>query len=327
MKSKLPIFTVLICGGLAALSWRIAAAWLLVGLPAEVAKSQPPVRPIINSAPVAGTATDPSADRLLRDAVRAINGHGSVTAKIRHKAELFDCRLIGSGMYWQAGHGGEARLRLELKIPVAGRLSTLQQVCNDDYLWIHETFGEDSQLTQIDVRRVRRAISQSPEALRGENSLRWMALGGLPMLLASLQEDFQFILVDRETAAADGRPAWTLLGQWKPEKLARLLGEERVDSAALDVSRLPAHVPDHVVLHLGKDDLFPYAVDFRKRDRKASDEAGALAGAKSLVIMEMFDVQLNEPIDPARFLYDPGNLKRTNGTDRFLKRLGLGAEK
>jgi hypothetical protein len=323
MKNKSPIFTVLICGGLAALAWYVVAAGLLVGGPAKVAEAQPPAPPIVHHAPTSTAATDPSAVRLLRDAVRAIDSYASIRAKIRHKAELFDSRLIGSGMYWQAGHGGDKRLRLELKIPVAGRLSTLQQVCNDDYLWIHETFGDESQLTQIDIRRVRRAISQSPEALRGENSLRWMALGGLPMLLASLDEGFQFTIVDQEAAAADGRPTWTLLGHWKPEKLARLLGAENADNATLDVSRLPAHVPDHVILRLSKDDLFPYAVDFRKRDLHARDEAAALAGAKSLVVMEMFDVQLNDPIDPARFLYDPGNLKRINGTDRFLKRLGL----
>ena len=330
MKNKSPIFAVLVIGGLAALAWRAVAAWLLLGVPEGVAEAQATARPGENIAPfaAAGDAKHPPADRLLRDAVRAIDSYQSVTARIRHKAELFDSRLIGSGMYWQAGQGGDKRLRLELKIPVAGKVSTLQQVCNDDYLWIHETFGEESQLTQIDVRRVRRAISQAPEALRGDSSLRWLALGGLPMLLASLQDSFQFSIVESASTAGDvsgdGRPTWTLLGQWKPEKLARLLGEENADTAQLDVNRLAAHVPDHVVLHLGKDDLFPYSVDFRKRDGKAADEAGALAGARSLLIMEMFDVQLNEPIDPARFLYDPGNLKRTNGTDRFLKRLGLG---
>ncbi|MCH8922929.1 MAG: hypothetical protein IIA67_07250 [Planctomycetes bacterium] len=329
MKNKSPIFTVLILGGLAALLWRAAATGLFVGMPAEVAEAQPADRPHVNPTPAGAAETDPEADRLVQDAVRAMDSYTSVEAKIRHKAELFDSRLIGSGMYWQAGHGGDKRLRLELKIPVAGKVSTLQQVCNDDYLWIHETFGEDSQLTQIDIRRVRRAISQSPARLRGESSLRWLALGGLPMLLASLQESFYFTIVEQQgtlntaDVTGGGRPTWTLLGRWKREKLAHLLGEEHADGAKLDVSRLAAHVPDHVVLRLSKDDLFPYAIEFRKRDGNASDEASALAGAKSLVIMEWFDVRLNDPIDPARFLYDPGNLKRINGTDRFLKRLGL----
>ena len=153
------------------------------------------------------------------------------------------------------------------------------------------------------------------------------------MLLASLQHSFQFSFVTQPPGAADAmrdqRPTWVLLGQWKPDKLARLLNEPTAGEGSPDASRLPAHVPDHILLHLGKQELFPYRVDFRKRDKNASsydDEASALAQAKSLVVMEMFDVQLNDPVDPNWFLYDPGNLKRINGTERFLKRLGLTGE-
>ena len=44
---------------------------------------------------------------------------------------------------------------------------------------------------------------------------------------------------------------------------------------------------------------------------------------RTLVSMDLFDIVLNAPINPARFHFDPGDARPIDQTDVFLKDLGL----
>ena len=88
--------------------------------------------------------------------------------------------------------------------------------------------------------------------------------------------------------------------------------DQRLAHFVVDLKRLPEHMPDRVVLLLGQDDLFPYCVEYRRtidgKDVK-------------LVGMKLFQVNINVPIEPSFFLYNPGKQGFVNETDEFLKSL------
>jgi len=286
-------------------------------------------------APVAGQdrpQPPAPAQQLLRGAIGALDVPQTLSLRMRQKVELFGQRLIGEGRYWQQGRGQQRRLRLELKMPIAGQVSTLTQVCDGDYLWIHQELpaadgkndnddgSDDPQisLTQIDARRVRRAVARAQARGRADLSMRGLALGGLPMLITSLEACFEFD-VDQKVAA--DAPLWTLVGHWKPEKLALFLPDQAQTIAAgkpADLSRLDPQIPHEVVVQLGRADLFPYRIEFRR-----TDGDGATVPVLTMILE---GVVLNQPLDPLLFQYEPRDQKRSNGTERYLRHLGLDDE-
>jgi hypothetical protein len=77
-----------------------------------------------------------------------------------------------------------------------------------------------------------------------------------------------------------------------------------------------------VVLFLGRDDLFPFRVEYRRSTppslvRGADDDSAT-------VTMDLYEVTFNVPLSPSRFTFAPGNLEHSDQTDRFLERLGAG---
>ncbi len=83
---------------------------------------------------------------------------------------------------------------------------------------------------------------------------------------------------------------------------------------------MPPHLPDHVILYLGKENLFPYNVEYYRLapNRKA---AYPPPQDRILVAMELFDVVTSVPIPSTRFFYHPGNLEFTDQTEAYLESL------
>ncbi len=124
------------------------------------------------------------------------------------------------------------------------------------------------------------------------------------------------------------RPVWIVEGIWKPEKLIEAVPDQKSNietGRPLDLKRLPAQLPERIVLSIGQTDLFPYRIEYlrRKSNSTASGagQGGAAPGYRSIVSMEWFDVQINRPIDPQKFVYQPTGW--TDGTEVFLKTLNL----
>ena len=117
------------------------------------------------------------------------------------------------------------------------------------------------------------------------------------------------------------QPVWRITGQWKREQLARVLPDQKeaiVKGAAPDLSKLPPQVPDQVVLLLGQDDLFPYRIEYR-RQIPQKDAAPGESASRALVTMDLYEVSLNVPIDPAQFGYQPGETEIVDQTDAFVQ--------
>ena len=88
------------------------------------------------------------------------------------------------------------------------------------------------------------------------------------------------------------------------------------------MQRLPEHLPDGVVLFLGREDLFPFRVEYRRRMPRSPLGQGYEEDS-AVVTMDLFEVSLNMPPDDLRFSFAPGNLEYSDQTDHFLERLGL----
>ena len=145
--------------------------------------------------------------------------------------------------------------------------------------------------------------------------------GGIVQLLKSLQANFDFS--EPYPLTFQKVPVWSIDCRWKPHRLKKLLPKKTGmnEAGKLKVSELPPQLPDHVFLLFGQDDLFPYHIDFRRS--RSEDPAKEQSDQKStsLVTMELFEVQFDASIQPSQFVYKPGDIEITDGTDEYIARL------
>lgn len=312
MKSILPIFA--------------SFAWACMGLGINAQTPMPPgnLPAARTSAPVAVPADSNSGDALLRRVLAAVEAQRSIVAKVRHKVDLLGHATLGSGIYLQQGRGPQRMLRLELKLQTVPQASSVQEICDGTNLWIYEDLCEVKSLFRVDVARLRRARPKSapaPPATPGIDA--WVALGGLPKLLASIESSFRFGPVVE--SRLDDLRVWTLEGRWKPARLVEFLPDQKAaieSGAAVDLTKLAPNMPDRVTLHVGCDDLFSYRIEYWRaaaptKNTKANDHG------KLLTVMELYEVQLGVPIDPRQFAFAPGDVPFADRTQAFLEKLNL----
>ena len=205
------------------------------------------------------------ANALVARAAIAITQHAAVSAKIRQRINLFSQQLVGSGTYWQ-GSWRQRLYRLELRIQVADQVSTLLQVSDGENLWIYRELFDSRLLERIDLAQIRDSSTGVAPDGSGSNVSAWLGSGGLPGLLGGLARSFHFS--ERKETTLGGVATIQLTGEWKPKILAELLPSQQETIAAgktVDLSKLADQLPDQVVLWLGRADLVPYRIDFRRR--------------------------------------------------------------
>jgi hypothetical protein len=297
--------------------------------PAQESPKQP--------APQADPSAPPTAEslvkgqQLLAAAQQKLAGYPWVQAGVRQRVELFGKRLEGSGSYLR---GPNFKMKLELRIAVDDRRppSSLQQVCDGHWLYDHRDVLGQRQLSKVDVAAVRDALARKgaslPAHLAGERSLTLLGLGGLDQLLRGLSDQFDFADAGEMPLGKDRYQA--LRGTWKREVLVRMLPDQKAKiekGEPPDLKKLPEHVPDEVYLLLGAEDLFPYRLEYRRTaieqpEGSAKGQTPAIAVGKSLVIMELYDVAVNRPVDDLHFLFQP-DIQAIDRTDEFLKQMKL----
>jgi hypothetical protein len=273
---------------------------------------------------------------LVAQAAQQLLRQPSLEAKIRQQVDLFGQQLAGAGVYRQLFQGPEKRLRFELKLQTAGQAASVQQVSDGRFLYLRRDWPEQKSLSRVDLQRVREAAGSASGDAPLDSQTAWTALGGLPRLLYSLDENFRFNEPRRD---AIGRlPVWVLDGQWKTEKLVRLLPDQAPDLLAGKpprLERLPPHLPDSVTVVLGRDELiplFPYRIAYRRQVAPSASLFGGAASrrgptSRCIVMMELFEVRSRLPLDQAQFNYQAGEQEVVDRTELFLERLGLSPNK
>jgi hypothetical protein len=253
------------------------------------------------------------ADRL-RQAVATLQRRRSIIAKVRHSVDLFGVRMQGSGQYVQGAAAPRSpRLvpsRWELKLQAGDQTGTWLQVCDGSKLWTYRKQPESARLTRIDALRVL-ASEQSGGPTVDPGGWLLVPVGGLADMLAGLARTMDF----QHAVASDlgGLPVWVVQGEWNRAFAGRVLRGQAASieqGAAPDFSELPPHLPDHALIYLGQSDLFPYRVVLARHDGET---------ARPLVVLELYEVEYDSPIDPAQFVYKPGGKRTHDETDGYIE--------
>jgi len=264
----------------------------------------------------------------------------SLAAELRYRIDAFGQQLVGAGSYLQAVVDGDRLLKLELQTRVGNRPATLIEVRGrskldeaSDFYWVRRDVPpEPPKVWRVNLRDLRSAEMTPPEpssppgALAGVSSM----LGGLPQLLASLDQNFAF---DAPTAdelqfrGADGQakavPVWKLTGRWKSERLSALTGRDAAKS-----SEIPEQLPQRVELILNRSQaippLFPCRITFWRAAGKKGKQPAAGSGQRELLTLEFFHIDPQAKIELAQFSFNAGDADVENRTERYKQRFSGG---
>jgi hypothetical protein len=289
-------------------------------------------------------------DRLLLEAASRLERRRSVTARLRHQATFQGEQLFGVGSYWQEGRGDQLKVRWELQI--AGQDSRLLQVSNSRFRWLDCELPVGRTVTRVDLRQLRAVLAApgSGEIRPGEASWSPSQMdvtaicGGLPRLLATLTENFNFLppqamrLVPAQGGPATGVPLFAVVGHWKSEKLAALVGSqpsparqgespaETGSQSPAAISQPPGRIPQEVLLLVDQTDLFPYRIEFRALEsRQTVDSTGRPVpyqlSQRPIVVLEFSNVVFDIPIAAGHFDYAPPTADWVDQTDDVLEKL------
>jgi hypothetical protein len=279
-------------------------------------------------APLTAPAANQSSggNQLLLQAAERVGRYATIQAKIRQRAELLGRQLVGSGTYRQLGHGLTTRLRFELRMQANDMESNLLAVCDGKNYWRHTDYGGRAVLERVDVARVQKALEEKSGASgagqgRAAGANLGMPLGGLPAMLAGLAENFDFPEVEQQ--ALERLPVSVLRGTWKQHRLADLVPRQRAAIMAghtPDVAELPAHAPHRVVVYLGRDDLFPYRIEYlRYPTKKEPGYDPDHVAPRPVAVLELFEVQANAAIPEATFQYQATGRAPIDVTEKYLR--------
>jgi len=266
----------------------------------------------------------PDGPALLARASGQLTSLPAVEVKLRQTARLFGQEVTGTGTYLQRQSPRGQLLRLELKLQVGDQLSSLQQVCDGRFLWIRRDVASAVSLGRVDLERIRDAIRDGGRPTWVDGASNWLAIGGLPQLLAALGENFQFSAP--QAVRSDKASLWLMDGRWKPQRLAELLPDQRdaiLTGQSADLARLPPQLPTDVRVLLDQNDLLPYRIEYRRSRASGKTASPDAAAAEPMAVLEILDVRRPQDLDPGLFAYEPGNQEVIDYTDLYLQALNL----
>jgi hypothetical protein len=279
--------------------------------------------PSASSNPSTAPPAAPEGNRLLEQAINALESRSTFSARIRQCSDLFGCQTIGSGVYLEERSQRGLLLRLELRTQVGSQQSSLLVVCDGPDLWTYRKFRDKEALARVDVLRIARCLEEHGKMPPIGGMGDWPGLGGLERVLRGLNSSFSFAAVER-VQLRNQLPAYRLDGSWKPERLVELFPEltaKTPDNEPAAGVKLPQQMPTRVVLYLGQEDLLPYRIEYRRG--ALSPETSRLAQEKTLAAIDLYEVVVNAPIHSAKFVYKPGDMEPTDRTHEFLEQLHL----
>ena len=269
----------------------------------------------------------PSGDgqTLIHRAVSALGSHYTVSAEVTQTANLLGQEMIGSGSYFEQRSNQGLRFRLELNAQTSDdkRASGLVQVCDGQYLWSYRKLRGSESLSRVDLTLVQQRLDEVGAGSSAQILDGWPGMGGLAKLLQSYDRAFLFDTPE-EVQLQSSFPAWKVEGRWRPEMLARAvprLKDAIKQGRGVAREDLPEHLPNSVVLFLGKDDLFPYSIFYYRLEGTTAD-VKASPDDRQIVQIILSEVRFNQSIPAGKFVYNP-QLKFSDETEQLLAKLGV----
>src|SRR5262245_234196 len=246
----------------------------------------------------------------------------SVSATVVETISLFDKSYKAEGKYLQkiSPRPNQWNMRLELRIQLGESAGSLLEVCDGQVLWTRTEidFGKkrdrrdrkETSLTRRNVAEIMSAARRLGDPKTETSLIASFGLGGLPALLAAIEQDMKFSPEIKEETLRD-RPVVVISGTWTDAFASKL----RAPGAQGAPSLLPAYVPDSVRVLVDRETGFPLQVLYLKKlpGRKAS---------RPMLTLDFLDVALNEPINSSEFDYEPpDNVKPVELTKAFVDML------
>jgi hypothetical protein len=261
--------------------------------------------------------TAAQAERIVAGALATFGRAASFSTRLRQKARIGSRVLVGSGRYVQSGHADEQRFRFESTLECDTESFETLDVCDGLFCWSYQRDGgEVETLRRVDVRRVRERLEHVDPAAAANPAPH---LGGLQRSLWMLRQWFRFTAVD--AAEVDGASVWIVEGRWDPERLAATLPrvvEAAGGANAVTPRLLPDGVPWSVRIVVGKSDLLVRRVEWLAipGTRPVGERP-----VEPIAVLDLFDIQVDGPIDAAAFFYQPATTGLIDLTEEHLKRL------
>jgi hypothetical protein len=251
-------------------------------------------------------------------------------AKTRQRVHLFDQKLVGSGTYSQLTNGPKLYLKLDLKLQLSGQARSLRQISDGDSLWEVRSQGSTQTFSHVSLGRLREVAVKTEPAVPPSF---WMALGGIPRLMAKLDKQFAFETAQPTTipTTVGHHPVWRVTGHWRPSLLAKMLPDQKDVILAGQKPRLqdlPEQVPHGVTLVLGRDEiipLFPYVFSFY-RDVVVNQETGEVQ-RREVVRWELFEVRVRTDLRPGDFDFRPTGQEFQERTEQYVAQLKAAAKR
>ena len=243
---------------------------------------------------------------ILERSRKKLFSYSSIRAQITETVQIGPKPFVISGSYLQ---GKDLKLRLEFQVQSHKKnekpVGTLLEICDGQVLWTEHTIKGNSRVTRRDVQAIMQQAELNPKL--GSNMLvAELGLGGLPGLLAAIQNNMKFQSVADKTV--NGKTLTVLNGAWKDEFLAQWKGGD--PTAAV---QLPPYIPDAIRLYIDPQSLFPRRIVYLKNNNNTLE---------SMVILNFTKVILNAPIDKAEFTYEPPDgVFPADITNQYLKQL------
>ena len=269
--------------------------------------------------------TESDGQSLLHQAQAAMLRHYTVSAQVFQKSHILSIDVIGLGQYSEQRSNQGVRFRLEINLQTQDDklASGLLQVCDGDHLWNYRKLRGQESLSCVDLATFQQRLDEKGVRAPLRPLDAWPGVGGLSELLASFDRAFLFDTPEGVELQAHF-PAWKIEGHWRPEMLARAVPEHKEEieqGRGVALEDLPKHLPNRIILFLGKEDLFPYSIVYYRLD---GNTATVKAGPNDppMVRINLTNVRFNQQVNAAQFVYRP-NLPCTDQTEQLLQRLGL----
>lgn len=264
---------------------------------------------------------EPPEEGLLRNAARQLQEQPTLRVNLRQRSDFFGYAVTGSGSYLQKSSPRGLLLKMEWRLAIGQRMTTLQQVSDGRFLWLRRNdVPGDARLGRVDLARVEAAWEDRPAAAGAFFRTPPLAFGGLPRMLLELNQHFHF--PDPRSGSMGGVPVWVLRGTWKQESLEELWPESvPADANRGAAATLPPHVPTHVQIVLEQADRMPRRIEYLRAvatdpSRPAEDASRQF---RRLMTLEMLEIVRGEPLDDTLFFYEPGQQEIIDQTEHYLQ--------
>lgn len=234
----------------------------------------------------------------------------SISAKVVEKVDVLDKSFKAEGRYLQRGlQEGDWKMRLELAVKIGNASGSLLEVCDGDLLWMRSDVDtgrkkdkpegakkdhRDTTITRRNVTKILNAAKKLPDKSYETGLITSLGLGGLPALLAAIEQNMKFTAV-KDMSLRD-LPMIVVEGTWTDAFAQRLRGSQGQGQQASTL--LPASAPDSVRLYIDRGTGFPHRITYMKKIPGRNVQ-------KEMLTLDFLDVEVNQPISDSEFDYVP----------------------